>query len=481
MALPELDVVDGKAIVSIAAVASHPQLKLPRSKTQDVYDRPPALPATASSNVLMAKRPQSLLLHKMTRPPPLVSPSHLNVSCLADATAADGPLSPFRALKQRGLQHEEARAPQDEASELGPSSEIFSRPAPSEKVISQAELFNFWASVQEYARSALRLDEVDGEDKDVEMRGITLRAMKIAKHGFYVNCRKGSKGKSEKVNQDAFSSCILSTGLKIYVVCDGHGHEGDKIAQRISRTIPYFLNLFAAPTSTLCRQRIEWAFDSAHSELIAYARCNSIDMFQAGSVVNVVVIDEDKVKHETRIWSAHTGDSRTLAMVFKKSLDLVEMWTSEDHTPTKDKERILKNGGEIIVEKVKDQPAGSNCIERVYVQGKNYPGLRLGRAFGDLCCHSQNITTHEPDIHLITKKSDQVGLIFVASDGVWEFLKTEEVAKRVTGILKTRNKLNLPLQEGLVKIINLVTSDATEKWRALGEYCDDITCMVALV
>eukprot|EP00397_Hematodinium_sp_SG-2012_P019263 GEMP01019784.1.p1 GENE.GEMP01019784.1~~GEMP01019784.1.p1 ORF type:complete len:467 (+),score=75.17 GEMP01019784.1:241-1641(+) len=368
------------------------------------------------------------------------------------------------------------------------------------KVQSQEALDAFWGNTLQYIRSACKFVEDDGEDKDVELHGVTSYSILGVEH-FYVTCKKGSKGKEYVTNQDAFSFCVLPSGLNIYVVCDGHGVASEKISEHLSRTLPYFIGQLTGDTKPLAgdtsgvsgqapcagerglsRENIVLAFDRAHSELITYMTRNFTYLYFAGSTVNVVLVDEDSAKNETRIWSAHTGDSRTVSMLFKKSFELEETWVSEDHTPMRDEERIIQNGGEIIIET--GECCGSEAfsdVERVYLLGEDYPGLRLGRAFGDLCCHSQNITTHEPDIHTITKRFGQIGLILIASDGVWEFLQTDDVVKKVANILKTRSKLKMPLQGGLVKIGSVVVSDAVEEWALRGTYCDDITCMMAFV
>lgn len=369
------------------------------------------------------------------------------------------PESPFRSLKRRGTP--------DALKKLRESLR-----APVEQMLRDPVLEDFWKSVKECARSTSKVVELDGGEKSVDMR------IMGAKLPFSVNCRKGSKGSMDMVNQDAFAYCSLDTGIKIYVVCDGHGGEGDKVSERISRTIPYFLASIPGP---LAEDTIEWAFDSVHSELMAYAKCNSVDVFESGSTASVVIVDGSKPE-ETKIWSANTGDSRTVGMLFATKAFIPEMWETVDHTPSRDRERIEANGGEVIIEAVQNSlNEDAHPIERVYVAGENYPGLRLSRAFGDMCVHQKDITTHKPDIHMITKRPDQSGVITIASDGVWEFLETEEVTNIVTHVMKTRRKLNLSLDLGLPKIITQVMTNSVERWNMEGTYCDDITCLVTLV
>jgi len=63
-----------------------------------------------------------------------------------------------------------------------------------------------------------------------------------------------------------------------------------------------------------------------------------------------------------------------------------------------------------------------------------YPGLNMSRALGDVVAHKEAGLTAEPEVS-VTQLKDKRGsplLLVVASDGVWEFIKTEEAPDHMT-------------------------------------------------
>ena len=66
---------------------------------------------------------------------------------------------------------------------------------------------------------------------------------------------------------------------------------------------------------------------------------------------------------------------------------------------------------------------------RVFMKGSNLPGLAMSRSLGDLIAQKVGVT-HVPEVNTIPLTADYQVLIF-ASDGVWEFLSTEQVIQEV--------------------------------------------------
>jgi len=420
---------------------------------------------------------------------------------LPDEAKNDEPFSPYRAMQPRDVGELADTAVVEIKQSDTPPEPISPLPALLAKALTNSDLDDFWGSIPIYIRSVSELEEIDGAEKGVEMIGLDARDLHIGKHGFFVTSRKGSKGKSERVNQDAYSIMLLPTGQKISVVCDGHGSAGHKLAERVSRTLPFFLKSRIRQHRKMARSDISWAFDAAHYELIAYSTVNNIDSYQSGTTVSMVFSDE------FTIWSGHSGDSRTALIKFSPTFALDSLWESLDHTPMREQKRILDHGGDIVVHRLEYDPESyspsieshssesaasdshppktespdEDVIERVYIKDKNFPGLRLARAFGDLCLHSLEITTHEPSIDSISISQEQVNLAVIASDGVWEFAATEDVVKKIQGVLKTRNKLRLPLFEGIAKAGGIVMADSVKKWISRGVYVDDITVIITVV
>eukprot|EP00931_Biecheleriopsis_adriatica_P009045 TRINITY_DN11015_c0_g1_i1.p1 TRINITY_DN11015_c0_g1~~TRINITY_DN11015_c0_g1_i1.p1 ORF type:complete len:105 (-),score=28.94 TRINITY_DN11015_c0_g1_i1:58-372(-) len=66
-----------------------------------------------------------------------------------------------------------------------------------------------------------------------------------------------------------------------------------------------------------------------------------------------------------------------------------------------------------------------------------YPGLNMSRALGDIVAHKEAGLTAEPEIvevELAKERADGVQLVLlVCTDGVWEFLESQEALKFVKG------------------------------------------------
>eukprot|EP00397_Hematodinium_sp_SG-2012_P016145 GEMP01016463.1.p1 GENE.GEMP01016463.1~~GEMP01016463.1.p1 ORF type:complete len:481 (-),score=127.46 GEMP01016463.1:1353-2795(-) len=396
-------------------------------------------------------------------------------------TCVEDLLSPFsQALKVRHARDEEAnKTPSSLSPNRGdrahshPASPTSSHSTP----LSHIALEDFWGSMLRYMRSTSKLVEEDGEEKAVEMR-----AMHGAQH-VYVRAKKGCRGKTYQVSQDAFSCCVLPSGQKTYVLCEGHEVGGELMAERLSRTLPYFL---AAPSDEmrmvdLSARKIKWAFSSAQLELIAYAQSKSIDLVLARVSIHVVLVRERDAPNETTIWSAHTSDiSRTVSMFFKRSFDLESTWAPEDHSPpSDDDQKYLGCNYDDIADRTCTCVSGAfgDSLDQ-YIQGED-DGLSSMQ--GDRELVEAYFQQHEPEIHVITKPTEQIGLVLIASDGLWAVAQKNDVVRKVTNVLKTRLKFNLPLQAGLLKVLNILVSDAVDKWTSQGAYRDDMTCMLAFL
>jgi hypothetical protein len=59
-------------------------------------------------------------------------------------------------------------------------------------------------------------------------------------------------------------------------------------------------------------------------------------------------------------------------------------------------------------------------VKRVYLRGRNYPGLKISRTIGDLISHQVGIIS-EPSfmVHNINKMTDKTFLM--GSSGLWEY------------------------------------------------------------
>lgn len=68
---------------------------------------------------------------------------------------------------------------------------------------------------------------------------------------------------------------------------------------------------------------------------------------------------------------------------------------------------------------------------RVFAAKGMYPGLNMSRALGDIVAHKEAGLTAEPETITIKLKEERAKrptplTLFLCSDGVWEFIKSEE-------------------------------------------------------
>lgn len=63
----------------------------------------------------------------------------------------------------------------------------------------------------------------------------------------------------------------------------------------------------------------------------------------------------------------------------------------------------------------------------MFVRGRAFPGLAMSRALGDAIANAVGVSP-EPDVSII-KIDSQDEFVILASDGVWEFLKSKTVGE----------------------------------------------------
>jgi serine/threonine protein phosphatase PrpC len=103
---------------------------------------------------------------------------------------------------------------------------------------------------------------------------------------------------------------------------------------------------------------------------------------------------------------------------------------------------------------------------RVWLAEQDAPGLAMSRSLGDYVAHSVGVST-DPEVMRFELQVDDK-FIIIASDGVWEFLTNEMIAKIVWPFYLK----NSPEQAG-----NAIVRAAAQKWRENDNVIDDITCV----
>ena len=286
-----------------------------------------------------------------------------------------------------------------------------------------------------------------------------------------------------KTNQDTFifkANINKVKDFNIFGVLDGHGPDGHFISKFASDFIPSQIinnpeiknlsspeDIYKKLKDKNCKI-INEAFASADNQL----KNMKFDIAESGCTCCLVI------HIGVHILCANIGDSRAI-VVYNQSNDINNIKSNNldylgtsplsiDYKPDcpEEKKRILKAGG--VIEKMKDEKGEEIGPYRVWIKGKDYPGLAISRSIGDLEGKIVGIISEpgimEYDLNISTK------YIIVCSDGVWDFLNNETVMN----IGK-----QFYLENNAAKFCHELVSRAFKEWKKNEIMVDDITAVVA--
>jgi len=264
-----------------------------------------------------------------------------------------------------------------------------------------------------------------------------------------------------KINQDRGVVCWPFAGTNneaVLCIFDGHGSKGEQISDFCMTTMPALLekehdDLLKDPVACLTKNVCEL------DKIIFGGELRRVGM-GGGTTSNVLYFKGDDV------WVACSGDSRAIKGE-RKGGQIYAVDLSNDHKPDLpvEQERIERAGGVV-------SPAGANgSPARVWANG--CVGLAMSRSIGDGNCKQFGVIP-DPEVQHFklkppaTEGGDGDVFIVAASDGVWEFIPSQEAA---TLVGKYENA-----SEACEQLVNL----AVRRWKVNeGNYRDDITCIVA--
>ncbi len=283
-----------------------------------------------------------------------------------------------------------------------------------------------------------------------------------------------------KTNQDAFVCKTNIHNIKdfnILGVLDGHGPDGHFVSEFVSEFIPSQIinnpeiKKLSNPESIYKKLKennckiISQAFIITDNQL----RSMEFDISESGCTCCLII------HIGTHLICANTGDSRALVVYDQandpnsKSLNFLDtVPLSIDYKPELPEEisRIILAGG--VVEQMKDEFGMGVGPYRVWVKGKDYPGLAMSRSIGDLHGKSIGVIPDPGILEYDLNKSTKY--VIACSDGVWEFLNNEAVmniGKRFY------------LQNNAVDFCHELVSRALKEWQKNDKIVDDITAVVA--
>jgi serine/threonine protein phosphatase PrpC len=236
-------------------------------------------------------------------------------------------------------------------------------------------------------------------------------------------------------NQDAHLEINVSEGKKLLGVFDGHGTNGDHVSNRVKAV---FLEMAHSIAST---PDIQGAFRQAFAQ--ARNRIMEANVgVDSGTTATVALVDSGK-----KIVSiAHVGDSTAIVMDYRGNIT----FQSEDHRPCNEKEALrLRACGS----QVRDGRLLLNSQPEIHVG--------FSRSIGDFWFAQQGVIA-EPDI--VTVPFDASSSLILASDGVWDVLPKETVARMV--------------MQSPDSASNIVTTARSNWMQMPHSHIDDITAVV---
>ena len=290
---------------------------------------------------------------------------------------------------------------------------------------------------------------------------------------------KDSSGR-QKTNQDALVCQTNINNIKdfnIFGVLDGHGPDGHYVSQFAAEFIPSNIVNHPEIKSLKEPEKIYQKLKENNCDIItqafifADAQLKSVDFdaFESGTTCCLII------HVGTHIICANAGDSRAL-VVFDNPANTnkenLNYWNvtplSMDYKPEMPEEmnRIIMAGG--VVKQMEDS-LGEGCGPyRVWVKGKDYPGLAMSRSIGDLKGKEIGVIPNPGILEYDLNKSTRY--VIACSDGVFEFLNNKTVME-VGKSFFLQNDASTYCHE-------LVTRSLIE-WETNDNIVDDITAVVA--
>lgn len=280
----------------------------------------------------------------------------------------------------------------------------------------------------------------------------------VNEQGIGWSCRKGLK--PESPNQDSFSVLLVEGEFALYCVYDGHGPCGHDISHYVRETL---VKLFVGSEVRTTNPKL--AFERAFvgvQQLLEQPDGEALDATMSGTTCTMAYHDFAR----DRLTIAHVGDSR--AVIGCKHKDIVSQDLTQDHKPNLPEEKRRIESAD---------PPGRVVFDgyynhRVFAQKGLYPGLNMSRAIGDVIGHKEAGLTAFPDVKEIDlrdfRKGGDSGLsLLLCTDGVWEFISSEEATRLVFEYPPSKAK------DAMIKLVSL----GWERWMQDSDHeiSDDIT------
>ena len=288
-------------------------------------------------------------------------------------------------------------------------------------------------------------------------------------------CKVGYSGQNiKKLNQDNFFIFpnFLNNPSYIFAgVCDGHGIFGQNISFYLKENLPKNLmdGFFQKNIQNLqeidiieLSQIIDYIYRKTNNEMNEDERIDS--SFSGSTSVSYIFTPE-------RLFCINVGDSRCIIGKFNKNInEWTPMNLSRDHKPSdpNEKLRIIQSGGR--VESLMDEEKNFVGPERVWLPNEDTPGLAMSRSFGDEVAHKVGVIVCPEIFDYHFDEDDK--FIIVASDGIWEFMSSDEVVEIVKDFY---------LRNDLEDALDYLYNESSKRWISKEKIIDDITVIIAFL
>ena len=269
-------------------------------------------------------------------------------------------------------------------------------------------------------------------------------------------------GLAKLQNQDSSLICRLEipSNPHLFLVCDGHGEFGHLVSAFATRLFPCYLLEEVEGKEGKREELLPTAVAQAYEQTNAALQSSQINVEYSGSTCVSVLIARNLLV------CGNVGDSRAvLARLSPKGLTFLPL--SQDHKPDlpQERQRIQALGGRVTA----PNHFPASCA-RVWFSDFDSPGLSMSRALGDQRAAQIGIIP-TPEV-LSVRLTEGDLFVLLASDGVWEFVSSQEAVEVVYSRLKSGQR-----EQCAQALVDL----AGKRWKERSNRSDDITAIVVLL
>ena len=280
---------------------------------------------------------------------------------------------------------------------------------------------------------------------------------------------------TQKINQDrgiVVRNFSNNHQTALFGVFDGHGKRGERVAEYVMHEIPNRLQHrlldLDRSFSDICRcvdadirpDMEPWS--SGTTAVVAVLQGKKLSISNVGDSRAVIGRrrEEGQGSSPTR-YTLPGGPAVDLSRTRYESIPLTKDQNAKDPT---EKRRVIKSGGFVA------EPLEPGLPARIYLDKEcTLVGLAMSRSLGDHNMKNVGVIANPVVTH--HNVTDQDEFLILASDGVWEFISSEEGVRIVGDCLER----GLTASEASIQLIR----HAIKLWKNIeGDYRDDITAIV---